>query len=61
MARGVYSPASVLILDDPFRVLDRETGDNIFNSLFKEDGFLKQEGRTVVLATSFSKFIYRYR
>ncbi|KAI1276291.1 P-loop containing nucleoside triphosphate hydrolase protein [Xylaria sp. FL0933] len=51
LARAVYSEKKLLLLDDPFSALDTRVAHVIFHSLLGESGFLRREGRTVVLTT----------
>lgn len=51
LARAVYSDCSTLICDDIFNDLDVKTASEIFANVFGRKGLLRQEGRTVILAT----------
>ncbi|CAG8961703.1 hypothetical protein HYFRA_00006243 [Hymenoscyphus fraxineus] len=51
LARGVYSRAPLLILDDIFRSLDSKTAGHIFQRLFSPDGLVKRTNLTAVCAT----------
>ncbi|RYC62020.1 hypothetical protein CHU98_g4189 [Xylaria longipes] len=51
LARAVYSQQRLLLLDDPFSALDTKVAYAIFHSLLGKSGFLRREGRTVVLTT----------
>lgn len=51
LARAVYSKAPILVLDDILSALDQRTARAVFTRLFAPDGLLKQQRRTVILAT----------
>ncbi|CEJ94475.1 hypothetical protein VHEMI10002 [[Torrubiella] hemipterigena] len=51
IARALYSRAKLVILDDPFDILDCFTADAIITSLLGPEGKLKQNKSTVVLMT----------
>ncbi|KAJ6086438.1 hypothetical protein N7467_005352 [Penicillium canescens] len=51
LARGLYSRAPVLVLDDVFSGLDIKSITTITSRLFASDGHFKDSGRTVILAT----------
>ncbi|CEJ81259.1 hypothetical protein VHEMI01398 [[Torrubiella] hemipterigena] len=51
LARAVYSRAPILILDDILSALDRRTARLVFTRLLGADGLLRQQKRTVVIAT----------
>lgn len=51
LARAVYSKASLLLCDDVLSALDKTTGAHISQELFGSGGLLRQQNRTVVLAT----------
>lgn len=51
LARAVYSRAPILILDDILSALDRRTARLVFSRLLGTNGLLKQQRRTVVIAT----------
>lgn len=57
LARAIYSPATVLLLDDPFRFMDAITAKYVFMALVGPNGFLRKEGKTVILATRFRKIL----
>ncbi|KAJ5157304.1 P-loop containing nucleoside triphosphate hydrolase protein [Penicillium canariense] len=52
LARALYSAEPVLVLDDVLTGLDRETERTILDAVFSPHGFIKQNGRTVILATN---------
>lgn len=52
LARAVYSRSPILILDDVLSGLDAETSFNVFARLFATSGILREQKRTVILATS---------
>ena len=56
MARALYSKARFLIWDDVFSAVDIDVGAEIFNNLFGEEGLLRKQGATVILATHSRKF-----
>lgn len=60
LARAIYSPATVLLLDDPFSFMDAVTAKYIFMALVGPNGFLRREGKTVILATRFRKILLSY-
>ncbi|KAI8945244.1 P-loop containing nucleoside triphosphate hydrolase protein [Xylaria longipes] len=57
LARAVYSQQRLLLLDDPFSALDTKVAYAIFHSLLGKSGFLRREGRTVVLTTQNSQWL----
>ena len=50
-ARAIYPRTKTVVLDDFLSALDRQTGRQIFQNLFGNDGLLRQLKTTVVLAT----------
>lgn len=50
LARALYAQPEILILDDIFSALDKQTEEHIFSSLFGENGLLY--GKTVILGTN---------
>jgi ATP-binding cassette subfamily C (CFTR/MRP) protein 1 len=51
LARALYSRAKLMIFDDPFSGLDRNTEDYIFHRVFGSQGILQRLKTTVVLST----------
>ncbi|KAJ5740408.1 P-loop containing nucleoside triphosphate hydrolase protein [Penicillium malachiteum] len=52
LARALYSREPILILDDVLTGLDRETETFILESVFGQNGLLKEISRTVIMATN---------
>lgn len=57
LARALYSRKPILVLDDLFSSLDKETTDSIFKNVFGAKGLLREIGSTAILATNLSKVI----
>ncbi|KAK3192622.1 hypothetical protein K4F52_001421 [Lecanicillium sp. MT-2017a] len=57
LARALYLRASVLVLDDIFRGLDKATADDVHNRLFGSKGVLRKSATTVVFATHSAAFM----
>ncbi|KAF7558681.1 hypothetical protein G7046_g5481 [Stylonectria norvegica] len=51
IARAVYSRKPVAIFDDVFSGLDKVTEQTVFHRVFGNDGLLRKNGTTVILAT----------
>ncbi|GKZ21921.1 hypothetical protein AbraIFM66951_007309 [Aspergillus brasiliensis] len=51
LARALYLPSNLLVLDDVFSGLDADTEEKVFQQVFGSDGLLRQRGSTVVLCT----------
>ncbi|PWY93092.1 multidrug resistance-associated protein [Aspergillus sclerotioniger CBS 115572] len=51
LARALYSRHPIILLDDVFSGLDSKSISHIFSTLFAKDGFLREAGRSVILAT----------
>ncbi|RDA82906.1 hypothetical protein CP532_4784 [Ophiocordyceps camponoti-leonardi (nom. inval.)] len=51
LARAVYARASIILLDDVFGSLDRQTALEVFSRLLGAEGVLRKECTTVLLAT----------
>ncbi|OJJ95246.1 hypothetical protein ASPACDRAFT_82088 [Aspergillus aculeatus ATCC 16872] len=51
LARALYLPSDLLILDDVFSGLDADTEEQVFRQVFGPDGLLRRRGSTVVLCT----------
>ncbi|OAA73307.1 ABC transporter, transmembrane domain, type 1 [Cordyceps fumosorosea ARSEF 2679] len=54
LARTLYLEADIILLDDPFSSLDRETASTVRIRLFSESG-LTEDGRTTVIMTTSNK------
>ncbi|KAL3417369.1 ABC multidrug transporter [Phlyctema vagabunda] len=57
LARAVYARKKLLVLDDVFSALDRETEASIIDRLFGDHGILRDRDTTVVLATNSSRHL----
>ncbi|KND86291.1 ATP-binding cassette sub-family C member 9 [Tolypocladium ophioglossoides CBS 100239] len=57
LARAVYTRASVVLLDDVFSALDRKTSLDIFRRLLGDDGLLRKERTTILLATHLVEYL----
>lgn len=55
LARAVYARRKLLLFDDIFSALDRETKTTIIARLFGVDGILRKGNSTVVLVTHESR------
>ena len=55
LARAVYSRHDLCILDDVLSGLDMDTEQRVFHTLFGQDGLLRRQGATTILASSSSK------
>ncbi|KAJ6020781.1 multidrug resistance-associated protein [Penicillium herquei] len=51
LARALYARRKLLLLDDIFSALDRETKTNIISRLFGADGLVRKANLTVILVT----------
>ncbi len=60
LARAVYSPARILLLDDPIAALDHQTADTILRKLFSKKNSSLMAGRLVVFVTHRVDLITRY-
>lgn len=54
LAKALFSRKKILVLDDIFSGLDKNTSVKIFDNLFKRDGLLRKAEATVILATNTS-------
>ncbi|KAH8715994.1 ABC transporter atnG [Beauveria bassiana] len=52
LARTLYTQAELLVLDDPFSSLDRETSSTMRIRLFSESHYLADNASTIVMTTS---------
>lgn len=57
IARAVYSGAEILVLDDVLSALDIDTAEALFARLLSPNGLLKEQNRTVILATHSIEFL----
>ena len=55
LARAAYSRHELCILDDVLSGLDMDTEQRVFHNLLGQDGLLRRQGATSILATSSSK------
>ena len=55
LARAVYSRHDLCILDDVLSGLDMDTEQRVFHSLLGQDGLLRRQSATTILASSSSK------
>ena len=55
LARAAYSRHDLCILDDVLSGLDMDTEQRVFHSLLGQDGLLRRQGATTILASSSSK------
>lgn len=51
LARALYTRPEVLLLDDVFSGLDKDTEEHIFKKLFSRSGPLRKMGTTVIMVT----------
>ncbi|RAK74304.1 putative ABC multidrug transporter [Aspergillus fijiensis CBS 313.89] len=51
LARALYLPSDLLVLDDVFSGLDADTEEKVFRQVFGPDGLMRRRGSTVVLCT----------
>lgn len=51
LARALYTKAEILLLDDVFSGLDKDTEEHIFKKLFNKSGPLRRMGTTVIMVT----------
>ncbi|KAJ5135340.1 multidrug resistance-associated protein [Penicillium bovifimosum] len=51
LARAIYSRLPIILLDDPFSGLDSRCIGHISSTLFARDGYFRESGKTVILAT----------
>lgn len=51
LARALYSRKPIILIDDIFSALDRETSKTIFENLFGDKGMLRKSKSTVILVT----------
>jgi ATP-binding cassette subfamily C (CFTR/MRP) protein 1 len=56
LARAIYARTSILVLDDPFSALDRDTETQIIRNLFGPEGLCRLLNQTVFLTTSSGDF-----
>lgn len=57
LARALYSRKPLLVFDDLFSGLDKETTEAIFKNVFGAKGLLRELGATAIVATNLSKII----
>lgn len=60
LARAIYSKAEVIVLDDIFAGLDPENLSGLSTQLLSNNGYFREAGKTVIIATQnreFSGFI----
>jgi ATP-binding cassette subfamily C (CFTR/MRP) protein 1 len=57
LARVLYARCPILLLDDFISGLDERTRNTIVNRLFVPDGFIKQQGITVILVTHLTAYM----
>lgn len=55
LARAAYARRDLCILDDVLSGLDMDTEQRVFHGLFRQDGLLRRQGATSILASSSSK------
>ena len=55
LARAAYARRELCILDDVLSGLDMDTEQRVFHGLFRQDGLLRRQGATSILASSSSK------
>lgn len=58
LARAIYSQKPILVLDDLFSGLDRETAQTIFENLLGIGGLLRTAQSTVIMATSLVEYVH---
>ncbi|KXJ88783.1 P-loop containing nucleoside triphosphate hydrolase protein [Microdochium bolleyi] len=51
LARAIYSPKRLVLLDDSFSALDKNTAKKVAESLLGKNGFLRREQRAVLWAS----------
>ncbi|OAQ99634.1 hypothetical protein LLEC1_06869 [Akanthomyces lecanii] len=57
LARAVFSQKDFIVLDDVFSGLENKTSKAVFNRLLSQDGLLRKNGQTIVLATNNVNFL----
>lgn len=57
LARAVYSRKRFVVLDDIFSGLDNKTAHKVFQRVFTQEGLLRRDGQTIVLATNHVNFL----
>ncbi|KAL4960800.1 putative ABC multidrug transporter [Aspergillus stella-maris] len=57
LARALYLPSNLLVLDDVFSGLDADTEEQVFRQVFGPNGLLRQRGSTVVLCTHSVRYL----
>lgn len=57
LARAIYTAKPLLILDDPLSGLDQDTAKTIFTNLLGEEGLLRKNRRSVILATTLASHV----
>lgn len=57
LARALYSRKPILVLDDIFSGLDRQTTSTIFQRLFGKTGLLRRSKSTVIMATNLDEHL----
>jgi ATP-binding cassette subfamily C (CFTR/MRP) protein 1 len=57
LARVIYSPKRILLLDDVLSGLDRKTEQAVFHGVLGETSLCRTHGTTVVLATHSEKYL----
>lgn len=60
LARAIYSPARILLLDDPIAALDHQTAETILRKLFGNGASSLTAGRLIVFVTHRVDLITRY-
>lgn len=55
LARAAYSRHDLCMLDDVLSGLDMDTEQRVFHNLLGQDGLLRRQGATIILASSSSK------
>lgn len=57
LARAIYSLSPIVVCDDTLSSLDAATSKSVFSAVFGPDGFLRKQGRTVILATHATEWL----
>ncbi|KAJ6785356.1 hypothetical protein PWT90_03231 [Aphanocladium album] len=58
LARSLFAPASIAVLDDVLSALDTQTASIVFGRLFGPDGLARRRGITVIMATNREDLLY---